>query len=451
MEAAADKPDQPAEDPYPDFVLSALDFPLDSLKTLHSYQLRVVLILLRRDATFEQKRQARDIFSNRRKKAAQELKKQAMIKAAEGKGADGEDEWAGDFITFDDVEVEQPLSRSQQKRADRWALATRKQRLHESLLAIEEPAPQQLPGDEEDSLLANPPWLASEPRITTTSTDTPKSPTSVDLDLSSPPFNDSTAPPGPAFELELSLSKKKRAALPMPSYLRDTLHIVTIADLPKAFVSQQLFLSYLLSSPIEPFPRPITFCRLRGGHFAVGFRSLQHAQLVVQHLNGQHLPHTSAKMSAKIQAGGVRNGGVDISHLSVEARDEWARTKQLPEAVWVGRVDKPEGARVSEAYEDELRALEEKVQKLGRQARAAAEEKWAERNRLQQFLGRPIDHLPAELEEDNANPDAAADEEASDVGDSTVAAVNEGDKPVKKEKRPLDTDEEKSDKRPRVD
>ncbi|GAA5887530.1 hypothetical protein JCM6882_001440 [Rhodosporidiobolus microsporus] len=162
--------------------------------------------------------------------------------------------------------------------------------------------------------------------------------------LPSPPVDD--APDGPFFDFDSTNPR------PIPRELFQLLHIVLCTNLVSD-VTVGLFYHYLLRAGKHTYPRPLAIKRSQTGSIMLAFRSAEHAQLAVSALDGATLPLARCKIRSFVRAETTGNE-FRWRDLSGEVQAAWEGSRQLPAALWVGKVPGPgKGISVSEGYHDE--------------------------------------------------------------------------------------------------
>ncbi|GJN91646.1 hypothetical protein Rhopal_004669-T1 [Rhodotorula paludigena] len=308
--AARARPLRPASlDPYPGFYLASLDFSLDCLDQLFSYQL--ALVGLHPQCTPELRTRADDLLRTRRE-------------SAQRRG-------------YEDGFFEKNAEMRQLQRAKRWLEGTLPQSRNMRDMAVQTDPPPPTPPPRPQPTAARPASpLAS-----------PDAPAPAPLPSTSAlPATVSASSPGPRFSFPDSMER-------CPPALHSQLHILWCGDLDED-VTTRLFLHFLLRRQREPFPRPLAIKRSASGAILLGFRSSADVDAALGQLDDVALP----LMGCRIRAVARGNSGSEFRwcDLSDEVRHAWTTHGRLPDAAlrYVDKVDPPEkGVKVSKGYHAE--------------------------------------------------------------------------------------------------
>ncbi|BGP21705.1 hypothetical protein JCM10295v2_000580 [Rhodotorula toruloides] len=299
-------------DPYPQFLLSSLDFDLDNLDQLHPYQL--ALVHFSPLATPAQRLRADVLWWQKRREAIQ-----------------GSDEEVGLR------EVSAGLR--QMKRAREWleGKVPGSKQMRETAVQTDPPAP---------------PPQDSSTRPTPATTVTP-----VPVDLPPSPSPQPTQPSNTAQTLGAStpLSLPQSTA-PCPAELECHFFVLWCGDLSPR-VSPLLFAHFLHRRTSKLLPFFFGIRRATTTSYHVAFRSYDDAYTAHMQLNGQAFPRMKCKIRTSIV--GRSRGTFKWRHLDPETRRSWIESKSLPDKELVEQA-KPagKGITVSEAYHNELRRIE---------------------------------------------------------------------------------------------
>ncbi|GAA5834189.1 hypothetical protein JCM9279_004241 [Rhodotorula babjevae] len=341
------KPVQPRPDalidPYPGFELSRLDFPLDDLASLPSYQL--ALVKYHPLASQEQHLRAELYFVKRRVAArdrGEEIgldEARAQLRALERARAVLEQARAEGRSRMKDAAVQ--IGGGKIRASENSGHGGRGFLDPTDAGAVAGPSTTpRYPVN----LLANP--LPSKPASTTTPFSPPPPQPQPDLAPGGPYFNFDNLDVGPFCDPALHAQ----------------FHIVRLGQLP-LHVTPALILAFLCARrPRDSFPRPLAIRKATHstGAIMLAFRDAAAAAEVAQRLHGTTLPLTGgAKLSTQV----IASNGCQFrtGSLSFEVCAAWNDKGALPPgARWVGLEPVPgKGVKVSEAYEDEWRAIEE--------------------------------------------------------------------------------------------
>ncbi|KPV78434.1 uncharacterized protein RHOBADRAFT_50903 [Rhodotorula graminis WP1] len=322
-------------DPFPRFELSRLDFRLDDIASLPSYQLALVKFHplaqpehhLRAELSFVKRR----VAARERGDEVGLDEARATLKALERARAVLERARTEKRASMKDAEVQTDGGGAQAgQEAGRGGRRS---------------------FDPTDAGAIAGPSIAPRYPVSSLTAPDRTQPSSSTTPFSPPPSQPNLAPPGPYFDFD---------QLDTGAFCTAPLHIVRLGNLPE-HVTPALILAFLLARrPRDSFPRPLAIRKATHstGAIMLAFRDAPAALEVAQRLQGMTLPLTGG---AKIAAQVVASNGCQFRRgsLSAEVQMAWTGTGALPAgARWVGLEPPPaKGVRVSRAYEDEWRAI----------------------------------------------------------------------------------------------
>ncbi|BGO96681.1 hypothetical protein NBRC10513v2_000619 [Rhodotorula toruloides] len=320
-------------DPYPQFLLSSLDFDLDNLDQLHPYQL--ALVHFSPLATPEQRLRADVLWWQRRREAI---------------------EGSGEEVGLSEASA----GLRQMKRAREWlegkVPGSRKMRDME-VQTDPPPAPPR-------------PAEVAKRKVSTTTTVTP---VPIELPSSSPPPTDPTQTPAASTPLGLSQSNE-----PVPAELESHFFLLLCDNLSPR-VSPLLFAHFLHRRNSKNLPFFFGIRRTTATSFLVAFGSYDDAHTAQTQLNGQVVPRMKCKIHASVA--GRSRGTFKWRHLNPETRRMWLEKKELPDKEFADQAKPPgKGSTVSEGYHNELRRIEATTQPSAERM-SEADRKFAEEAR----------------------------------------------------------------------
>ncbi|BGP28898.1 hypothetical protein JCM10296v2_000634 [Rhodotorula toruloides] len=314
-------------DPYPQFLLSSLDFDLDNLDRLHPYQL--ALVHFSPLATPEQRLRADVLWWQRRREAI------------EGCGEE-----------FGLSEASAGLR--QMKRAREWleGRVPGSKKMRDAGVQTDPPPA--------------PPPTTPQPAVTPPTPAPVHAFTQSSPTVGSVPSSNPTAT-RPSFDFSFESNE------PCPPALHSQFHILWCGDIATA-VTPALFLFFLVRRTRNRLPRFFALRRASSGAFLLAFRSSDDAHVAQQDLDGEAVPHMKCRINAVVRG----NSGSEFKwrDLSVETRQCWTMYRSLPRQQLVDQA-KPagKGITVSQDYHDELQRIkdaeEQDERRLADEAREA--------------------------------------------------------------------------------